>query len=315
MSVVVVGGAGFLGRAVASALASAGTGVVSLARTPRPGVTAALDLARCPPAELAALLEAHRTTAVVNAAGAVWTEDPEAMRRANVAVVETIRDAVAAVPWPVRVVQLGTVFEYAQPATGRYLTELSPCVPASDYGRTKLRASEIVLAATRDGLLDGVVLRLTTCAGPGMPPSSLLGRVAGELRRSALTGVPARLRLAPLTAERDFVDLRDAVSAVSAAITAPVAGAVLNVGSGRAVAVRQVVRRLIEVSGVPARVDEAEVAAGRSAGVPWLATRIGEAGRRLGWRPRHDVVSMVEAIWATVDPRASSWHRQAEEVT
>jgi dTDP-6-deoxy-L-talose 4-dehydrogenase [NAD(P)+] len=302
MSVIVAGGTGFLGRAICAALAARGLDVVPLSRRAGTPGAVQLDLAATDPAELTELLVERESSVVVNAAGSVWDDDETVMQRSNADLVARIRDGVAKVPWPVRVVHLGTVFEYAPPAPGEYLTEASPCRPASGYGRTKLRGSEQILQATQDGLLDGVVLRITTCAGPGMPRASLLGRVAAQLREAALAGRPAVLRLAPLTAERDFVDSRDVVAAVLAAMTAPVTGAVINVGAGRAVSVRRLVDLLVRASGIPAAVVEQEPAVGRSAGIPWLATRIETAARLLGWRPRHDLTSTVDQVWAAVDP-------------
>ncbi|WP_406481079.1 NAD-dependent epimerase/dehydratase family protein [Streptomyces sp. NBC_01615] len=299
VNAVVVGGSGFLGRHICAALAARGAHVLSVARRPAPGVPSArIDLVGGPPAALADVLVDHGATVVVNAAGAVWNYDDRALDESNVVLVERLRDAVAKVPHRVRVVHLGSVFEYAMPEPGHHLTEDAPLNPSTLYGRTKLLGSRIVLDATRAGLLDGVVLRATTCAGPGLPRAGLLGRVAAELRTAALRGEPAVIRLAPLTAERDFVDCRDLAEAVAAAATAPVAGRAVNIGSGTAVSVRRLVDLLVSVSGVPATVVEEGSAGGRSAGVHWLAVHTGLAERLLGWRPRHSLASTVEAMWS-----------------
>ncbi|MGD1220766.1 NAD-dependent epimerase/dehydratase family protein [Streptomyces krungchingensis] len=298
---VVVGGSGFLGRHVCAALTAHGARVLSVARSPAPGVASArIDLVGGPPAALADLLVDHRASVVVNAAGAVWDYDARALDEANVTLVERLRDAVAKVPHRVRLVQLGSVFEYRMPARGRPLTEEAPTAPSTAYGRSKLRGSEIVLDATRAGLLDGVVLRATSCAGPGMPRSSLLGRVAARLRDAAVRGEPAVVTLAPLTAERDFVDCRDLAAAVAAAATLPVVGRTVNIGSGTAVGVRRLVDLLVAVSGVPATVVEEGTATGRSAGIDWLAVDGGLAARLLGWHPRHSLASTVRAMWSEV---------------
>jgi dTDP-6-deoxy-L-talose 4-dehydrogenase [NAD(P)+] len=296
---VVVGGSGFLGRHICAALTACGAHVLSAARRPAPGVPSArIDLVGGAPAALADVLVEHRATVVVNAAGAVWDYDERALDTSNVELVERLRDAVAKVPHRVRVVQLGSVFEYELPAPGRHLTEEAPENPATSYGRSKLKGSRIVLDATRAGLLDGVVLRATSCAGPGLPRSSLLGRVAAQLRDAAERGEPAVIRLAPLTAERDFVDCRDLAAAVAAAATLPAVGRTVNIGSGTAVSVRRLVDLLVSVSGVPATVVEEGAATGRSAGVDWLAVHTGLAERLLGWRPRHSLASTVRAMWS-----------------
>ncbi|MCI3275037.1 NAD-dependent epimerase/dehydratase family protein [Streptomyces cylindrosporus] len=299
--VAVIGGTGFLGRHIRARLGDGGGQVLSVARrAASDGPSVALDVCAAPPAELADVLVEHRATVVVNAAGAVWDHTGRGLEESNVVLVEKVRDALAKVPWRVRLVQLGTVFEYARPAEGEYLDENAPLRPSTPYGRTKLRGSEIVLDATRAGLLDGVVLRTTTCLGPGMPEPSLLGRVTRVLREAAARGGPAVVRLAPLTARRDVVDCRDLADAVAAAARAPVVGRALNIGGGRAVAVRELVDLVVAVSGVPATIVEEETATGRSAGVDWLAVGIRAAERLLGWRPRHDLTSTAEAVWAGI---------------
>lgn len=303
-TVAVVGGTGFLGRHIRTRLAAAGTPALSVARRPAGDApSVALDLRTVTSGELADVLIAHRATAVVNAAGAVWDYDERQLAELNVLLVENLRDAVAKVPWPVRVVQLGTVFEYARPRQGEYLTEESPTEPATSYGSTKLRGSEIVLAATRAGLLDGVVLRPTTCVGPQMPRASLLGRVSAELRDAAGRRDTAVLRLAPLTAARDVVDCRDLADAVLDAVRAPagpLTGQVINIGRGEAVGVRRLVDLLVAASGVPTTLVEDEAQTGRSAGIDWLAVGIGRAERLLGWSPRRSLASTAEAMWRQV---------------
>ncbi|MEU5697404.1 NAD-dependent epimerase/dehydratase family protein [Streptomyces aurantiacus] len=297
--VVVVGGSGFLGRHICAAFQARGARVLSLARRPAPGVPSArIDVIDAEPATVGDLFVEHGTTVLVNAAGAVWGYDGQALEESNVWLVERLRDAVAKVPHRVRMVQLGSVFEYAMPTPGRKLTEDAPSNPSTAYGRSKLRGSEIVLDATRAGLLDGVVLRATSCAGPGLPSSSLLGRTVAELRDAAVRGEPAVIRLAPLTAERDFVDCRDLAAAVTAAATAPVVGRTVNIGSGTAVSVRRLVDLLVSASGVPATIVEDDTSTGRSAGVGWLAVDTGLAERLLGWRPRHGLASTVRAMWS-----------------
>ncbi|MFI6277223.1 NAD-dependent epimerase/dehydratase family protein [Streptomyces sp. NPDC050988] len=305
MNAVVVGGSGFLGRHICAALQARGARVLSLARRPAPGIPSArINVVDEASATLADLFIEHGTTVLVNAAGAVWGYDEQALEESNVRLVERLRDAVAKVPHQVRVVQLGSVFEYAMPAPGRHLTEDAPPNPSTAYGRSKLRGSEIVLDATRAGLLDGVVLRATSCAGPGLPSSSLLGRTVAELRDAAIRGKAAVIRLAPLTAERDFVDCRDLAAAVVAAATVPVVGRTVNIGSGSAVSVRRLVDLLVSVSGVQATIVEEDTSTGRSAGVDWLAVNTGLAERMLGWCPRHSLASTVRAMWSEATTNA-----------
>lgn len=300
--IVVLGATGFLGRHIADAFEAAGDGVLRVSRTAPAGAAkrrAALDLTAATTDDLTAFLAAHRPDVVVNAAGTVWQADERRMRELNDAFVRRLVAALPRLPAPVRLVQLGSVHEYGPTPVGVPLTEDLPASPVGTYGRTKLRGTRWVLDAAGDGL-DAVVVRIANACGPGAPPESLLGKVATELaRRSAHPDTPGELRLAPLRARRDFVDVRDAADAVVTAAAAPRC-LLVNIGRGEAVPVRHLVERMITLSGIPVRlVEEAPVDGTRST-TEWQRTDITRARRSLGWHPRRDLDESLRDLLAAV---------------
>ncbi|GAA4000341.1 UDP-glucose 4-epimerase GalE [Streptomyces marokkonensis] len=310
--VVVLGATGFVGRHVAQACAAAGHGVLAVSRSPSRtphGRVVPLDLARATTAELAAFLAAHRPDVVVNAAGSVWQADPSRMRELNEAFVHRLVTALARQTAPVRLVHLGSVHEYGPTRAGVLLTESLEPAPAGVYGRTKLRGTRWVLAAARDGL-DAVTLRVANACGPGAPPQSLLGKVAGELaRQAAQGGRPAVLRLSALTARRDFVDVRDVAAAVLAAALAPgdaVGGRVINIGRGQAVAVRSLVDRLIELGGPGTRLMEDGPPDGTRAVAEWQQTDITTARRLLAWCPTRTLDASLRDLLESLQPQRTA---------
>lgn len=298
---LVLGGSGFVGHHMCAAFAAAGYEVVTVSRRPvppRPAVRGRqLDLLAAPDEELSALVHTTGPSVVVNATGAVWGVTGPQMSEVNVALVRRLVTALGTAPSRPRLIQLGSVHEYGPMPRGRTITESTPPRPSGDYGETKLRGSLEVLAATRGGRLDGVVLRIANAVGPGIPHSSLLGRVAQQLGEAADRGTPARLRLAPLRAERDFVDVRDIADAAVAAARRPVTGQVLNLGRGRAVRVRGLVDALIAASGIEATVVEESGEEARSAGVEWQRVDIAAARTALGWAPRRPMADSLRALW------------------
>lgn len=306
--VLVLGATGAFGRHVCAAAGAAGEEVLGVARRPGPatgpGRFFPMDLTGAGPGGLARLIDAERPYAVVNAAGAVWLSSPEAMRQANHALVHTVLAAMAAASWRPRLVQVGSVHEYAPQPAGTPLDERTPTRPTTLYGRTKLQGSEAVLTAAAAGQVEAVVLRVSNAIGAGTSPGSLLGRVAAQLR-AADTDREAVIRVSPLRASRDFVDARDAADAVLAAAALPVGGELINIGRGEATPVRTVVERLITASGQQARIVE-EAAPGSRATTEqdWMRVETGKARRLLHWTVRHSIDSSARDLWEATAPAA-----------
>ncbi|MEV0001611.1 NAD-dependent epimerase/dehydratase [Micromonospora sp. NPDC050980] len=310
--VLVLGGHGFLGRHACAALAAAGDEVIAVSRRPArlPAARSiALDLAASDQATISGMLTAMRPRVVVNAAGAVWGVSDEELTASNVTLVRRLVAALGELPWRPRLVHLGSVHEYGPVPAGTLIREQDPPRPVSPYGRTKLLGTEAVLAAVRSGAVDATVLRVVNVSGPGTPAKSLLGQVARQLRAHRHRWEPAVLRLAPLRAHRDFVDVRDIADAVCAAAAATDPAAVTNIGRGEAVSVRWLVDQLIAASGVPARIVEHGVPAERSdrgSGIDWQQVDITEARCRLRWAPRRGLTESLTALWAEVRAASSA---------
>ncbi|MFI9721220.1 NAD-dependent epimerase/dehydratase family protein [Streptomyces sp. NPDC052396] len=267
---VLLGGHGFVGRHIRAAW---GGEVTLMGR----GVTAGGERA------MAELLREAKPSVVVNAAGAVWGADEEAMELSNAVLVEQLLAALAAVGGRTpRLVQLGTVHEHAA---------------VSDYGRTKLRATQAVLAATRQGLVSGMVLRLSNVVGPGLSELSLPGATAARLRAAQGTGRPAELHLVARPERRDFIDVRDVTDAVLAAAGSDAEG-VVDICRGESVGIQAVLDILVAISGVPT-----EIVTDSGAGYPARGAAhtheydITAARELLGWRPRRGLADMLGDLW------------------
>jgi len=307
--VVVFGGAGFVGRHICAAFARAGWEVIAVSRRSAgvPGARIALefDVIATPVAELDAMLDVYAPDAIVNAAGSYWGLSEEQMRRTFSELTGRLLAAVRRAVGTPRYLELGTVLEYAPTPRGVLLTERSPIGPAAGYGCAKLDSSRLVL----DSGLDALVLRLTNSVGPGAHVQSLLGKVGQGLLLAHLAHDIAKLTLAPLRAERDYIDVRDLGDAVVAAAGSTATG-VVNIGSGRAYRVRDLVDLIIEVSGVPTEITELDPAAGGpvapGVAAEWLQVDPTTALELLGWSARRSLRGAVSDMWNELsDPDAA----------
>ncbi|UJA08156.1 NAD-dependent epimerase/dehydratase family protein [Streptomyces collinus] len=303
-AVLVLGASGFVGGHVCRAFAAAGWRVAGVARTARsaalPYEIHELDLVRAEPARIAELVRRHHADVVVNAAGAVWGVTEDEMDLGNRDLVRRLVEA-----GPPRLIQLGSVHEYG-PVSRTAITETTPTAPVTPYGRSKLAGARALL----DSGADGLVLRVSNVSGPGTSPLSLLGMVAAHLA----SGSAEPLRLAPLLAHRDFVDVRDVADAVVRAAASGATGRVVNIGGGAAVSVRDLVGRMASADGRGVRIVEAPVAGGRPPEAEWQRMDVTLARTLLGWQPRtgldeslHDLLS--SAVRAAAPTMSASAHR------
>ncbi len=296
MRLLILGASGFLGAHVGARAAAAGMEVLTAQRSGRndsPWHRHA-DLAEDAPATIAALIEDVAPDAVLNCAGAT-TGELSALLAANVTGVYTLTTAMLLAKVKPRLVHLGSAAEYGRSEPGVPVTERTAPRPAGGYGATKLAGTRLVELAATAGL-DAVVLRVFNPVGPGAPRSSLPGKLASELRLALGHGTD--IRLGSLDAVRDFVDVRDVADAVIAAAGAPaLPHRVLNIGTGRGVPVRAMVRQLLAISGCAGLVHEDPARSARTADIPWQEADITCAIEDLSWTPRRGLETSLSDLW------------------
>ena len=293
MRILVLGSTGYLGAHVAEHLRALRSAQVLRAGR-SPDADHEVDLASVRPEELAKTLASVAPDAVVNCVGATGG-DAVTLAELNTLGPAVLCAALREGAPGARLVHLGSAAEYGPGEPGIPVTESAATRPVGPYGATKLAGTAVV---TSSGL-DSVVLRVGNPVGPGAPTAGLPGRITALLRQAGRSSDTV-LRLGDLSAHRDFVDVRDVAWAVEFAVTAPKPLLpVLNIGSGRAVPVRELVHGLAELAGFRGRIEENAEGGGsiRSGEVSWQCSAIGAAEEALGWRPLHTLDEALAALW------------------
>ena len=141
--------------------------------------------------------------------------------------------------------------------------------------------------------------RLASVTGPHPSPATFLGLLLTRLREAESRG---GVDVAIADATRDFIDVRDAAAAIVAAGLASVTAEAINVGSGVATTVRELVTRFVAVAGVSPEVVREQDTPVRGLGGDWMQVDITHAERALGWRPRIDLTTSLRDTWLAVGP-------------
>jgi len=321
-SVLVTGGAGYVGSHACKALAGAGYRPVvydNMSRGPREAVRwgPLVEGDLHDSAGLAAALRAHKITAVMHFAALAYVgesmADPETYYRNNVggtlALLSAMREAEVA-----RIVFSSTCAIYGVPDRVP-IVETTAKAPLNPYGETKLAIERALYWYNQAYGLRFAALRYFNAAGadPGgeigenhEPETHLIPRV---LRAALGTGEPVEVYGTDYatpdgTAVRDYIhvaDLADAHVRALGYLAANGESGALNLGTGQGCSVRQVIAAVERIAGRPVPFRET---ARRAGDPPELVADPALARTRLDWQPRH---SDLDTIIGT----ALAWERRA----
>lgn len=284
-AVAVVGAAGFIGRALTRTLEAAGTGTVGFTREQPP----VGEDGRLAPGVRGARAIVWAAASISPAVAESRPDLVEADERAVSSLLEGLRREGS----DARVVYLssgGTVYDTTAPAP---FAEDSPCAPVGAYGRSKLAVEQLVRAHP-----GSVVARVANAYGPGQPSVAGQGVIAHWMR-AIRGGEPVVLYGSPDTA-RDFVYIDDIATALAAVVAAGSPPPVVNVGSGRATTLGELLDAVRSVAG-EVEVDQRE---GRAFDVSRTWLDISLARRELGWEPAVTIEEGVARAWHALDAGA-----------
>ncbi|MBF0392954.1 MAG: UDP-glucose 4-epimerase GalE [Alphaproteobacteria bacterium] len=311
-SVLVTGGAGYIGSHAALALLDAGwrvTVVDDLSTGRRELVPIGARLVRADAGDLArmtGLLREIDCTAVMHFAGSTVVPDsvrnPLAYYRNNSMASLSLIDA--ATRWGVRAfIFSSTAAVYGNPKRLPVDEECEPR-PISPYGVSKLVVERVLEDTGRAHGLPWMALRYFNVAGAdplgrsgqSTPEATHLIKVACEVacgRRERLTIHGDDYDTPDGTCVRDFIHVTDLAAAHVAALEYLLSGGapqVLDCGYGRGISVREVIDTIGRLAGRPLPV----VVGPRRAGDIVAMVASGAKLRRvLGWQPRHDGLDAI----------------------
>ncbi len=312
MSVLVAGGAGYIGSHTVKALRAAGQDVVIYDNLSA-GHRQAAALLHTPietgdirdTARLAAVMRAHGVDAVMHFAALLSVgdsvRDPLGYYDTNVTGTLSVLRAMVE-SGAHRLIFSSTAATFGNPVETP-ITEAHPQRPINAYGETKLAIEKTLPHVERAHGITWTALRYFNAAGAD--PDGLLGEdhapeihvipraIDAALGRDTFAIYGEDYETPDGTCLRDYVHVTDLAAAHVLALAALRAGApstAYNLGNGRPVSVREVVTAVERVTGRAVPVD----AAPRRPGDPAILYASSERIRReLGWAPAYEAIDVI----------------------
>ena len=279
---LVTGGTGFTGRHVSAALAAAGYRVLGLED---PVTGAHVDLLDREALNRVVATVSPQVVVHLAAISFVAHGDVDAMYRVNVVGTRNLLAALASQPAQPRIVVLASSANIYGNATPGAINEDARAEPANDYAVSKL-AMEHVARLWMDRL-PITVTRPFNYTGRGQAAQFLIPKIVDHFRRRAAT-----IELGNTAVFRDFSDVRVVADIYRRLVELAPAGETVNICSGTAYALADVIAMMEEIAGyaIDVKVNPAFVRANE---VPRL---VGDRSRLESLLGPIDDIPLVETL-------------------
>jgi GDP-4-dehydro-6-deoxy-D-mannose reductase len=294
---LITGVTGFAGGHLAEALLARGESVAGVAR--RPAWPAAwrhlagrVELRGCDVgdgAAVEAVLREVRPERVYHLAGYPHVgrsfKEADAAWAGNLGATRALYEAVMRWGGRPRILFVGSGQVYgATEAAEQTFDESCLLRPASPYAASKAAADLLSYQVARAPGLDVVRARPFNHVGPAQSPEFAVAHFCQQVAAIGLGRAPAVLETGNLAPRRDLTDVRDVVRAYLLLAERGRAGEAYNVGIGQTWSMREVVDRLLAVSGLAVEVRQRPDLV-RPADAAAVRGDAGKLRRETGWAP------------------------------
>ena len=294
---IVTGATGFLGQHLVADLQQHGVQVTALARrsslNEQPWL---IPMGNAPwsSARLARIIEAVCPDVIFHLAGGAVGSPPDLIA-SNVGVTIALMRALQHIAARPLLVCCGSAAEYgAAVVDGVPVEEGAACAPLTPYGTAKLTQTKAVLEFSEATGVPVLVNRIFNMIGPGMPTYLALGEFAQQIARMPTCG--GALRTGNLHVFRDFIDVRHVATAFRLLAQNAAARGIVNICTGEAIELSELVDILIAMSGKNVRpeVRLERLRSGELQAVTGSPSRLVKIGVKL---PRSNYPDIVADLW------------------
>jgi nucleoside-diphosphate-sugar epimerase len=289
-TILVTGAQGFTGRYLSDALRRQGHHVIGLSQKPSSDPdTIACDLMNA--SALQTALSAIKPNKVVHLAALsfVGTNEAEAYYHVNVVGTCNLLNALEKLR-PDKVLIASSANIYGQPNDGKPITEDAPPAPINHYGASKLAMEH--MARTYAQKLPIVITRPFNYTGPAQEVHFLVPKIVSHFKRQA-----PEIELGNLDVSRDFTSIHDLIRAYIRILESDIIGETLNVCSGKAISLKQIIDWLEAISGhsLEVKVNPAFVRENEIKSLVGDHTRLSQL---TGWAPEQNFQDVLAEMFS-----------------
>ena len=255
------------------------------------------------------LLEAERPAQIYHLAAqssvAVSWKKPELTVDVNIKGTLHLLEAVRSIEgYEPRILLVGSGEEYGYLREGACpIAETEPLRPGNLYAVTKACQNMLGSVYARAYGMGIVMVRAFNHIGPGQSPTFVAGSFALQIAEIEAGLRPPLMQVGNLEAKRDFSDVRDVVRAYTMLMEKGIAGETYNVGSGRAVPIRELLDTMLSLSRESIAVEQ-DPARMRPSDVPLIEADTSKLREDTGWAP---IYPLEETLTAMLDAHRRSF--------
>ena len=225
---------------------------------------------------------------------AVAWKNPSLTIDVNIKGSVNVMEAVRELFYKPRVLVIGSGEEYGHIKEGDTpIYEETILRPGNIYAATKACQNMIGSIYAKAYDMEIILVRAFNHVGPGQAPLFVVSdfcKQAAEIEAGLKEPV---IRVGNLSAMRDFTDVRDVVRAYALLVQSGKAGETYNVGSGKAIAIQDILDMIIELSKVNIKV-EVDPNKLRPVDVPIIEADISRITTITGWHPKIEISQTIK---------------------
>lgn len=200
-----------------------------------------------------------------------------------------VLDAIRELDYKPRVLLIGSGEEYGHVKECEVpIDEENVLRPGNLYAATKACQNMIGSIYAKAYGMQVMMVRAFNHIGPNQSPQFVVADFCKQIAEIEAGRQESVIRVGNLVARRDFSDVRDVVRAYVLLIENGIPGETYNVGAGKAVAIQEILERIVKLSKTPVTIelDQQKL---RPVDVPIIEANIEKIQACTGWSPQIDL--------------------------